>query len=175
MAYESVLGPPKIVYRGGMQIVDNKYKANENGVAWKAGDFLRITSDSGEVEHVVSDMTTSEGTGGIQCMAVADYALADGNIYVPVIELTDETVMLQQTTGTAPTVADVGSLSTLDLTSGAHAPTLTTTAGVVLITDVYLNKKWFHAADDVCGVYGLVYFKLTPATLAIARSAAATN
>ena len=172
MAYESVLDNPKINHRGGMQIVDNKYKANENGVAWKAGDFLRITSNTGEVEHVVSDMTTSAGTGGIQCKAVADYAPADGNIYVPVYELTDETEFIQQTTGATPTTDDVGSLSTLDLTSGTNAPTLTATNGVVLITDVALNKKWFLATQKECGAYGLVYFKLTPATMNAARIAA---
>ena len=173
MAYESVLGPPKIVYRGGMQIVDNKYKANENGVAWKSGDFLRITSDTGEVELVDSSMTdTSAGIGGIQCQAVADYDPADGNIYVPVYELTDETVWCQQTTSaTAPTLAAKG-LSTLDLTSGKHAPTLVKTAGVVMITDVALSKKWFLATEKECGPYGLVYFKLTPATMNAARIAA---
>ena len=172
MAYESVLGNPKIDHRGGMQIVDNKYKANVAGGAWKAGDFLRITSNTGEVEPAT--MTTSEGTGGIQCKAVADYAPADGNIYVPVYELTDETEFIQQTTGATPTTDDVGSLSTLDLTSGTNAPTLTATNGVVLIEDVALNKKWFLATQKECGAYGLVYFTLTPATMNAARTVAST-
>ena len=170
MAYESVLGNPKIDHRGGMQIVDNKYKANVAGGAWKAGDFLRITSNTGEVEPAT--MTTSEGTGGIQCKAVADYAPADGNIYVPVYELTDETVWCQQTTSaTAPTLAAKG-LSTLDLTSGKHAPTLIKLYVVVMITDVALSKKWFLATEKECGAYGLVYFTLTPATMNAARIAA---
>jgi hypothetical protein len=169
MAYTSVLGPPKVVFRGSANIVDNKYKAVVDGGDFKAGDFLRITANSGGVEPAT--MTTTDGTGGIQCMALQDYdASADGNIFVPVLEIADDTIFLQQTTSTTPTQAHVGALSTLDLTSGANAPTLTASEGVVLIDDIYLNKKWFKASDDECGAYGLVYFKLTPATLNAART-----
>jgi len=77
---------------------------------------------------------------------------------------------MRQQTATSSFLYWSGALSTLDLTSGANAPTLTASEGVVLIDDIYLNKKWFKASDDECGAYGLVYFKLTPATLNAART-----
>jgi hypothetical protein len=170
MAFSAILGPPKVVHLGGAQVLDNTYKAVVAGGDWSAGDFLRITADSGGIEP--ADMTDTDGTGGIQAMAINDYvALEEGAVYKPILLLTDETIFLQQyNDAIAPAQTDVGGIRTLDLTTGKNAPTATAAKGIVSIVDIALNKKWFMSEEDICGAYGLVYFKLLAATITKARA-----
>lgn len=169
MAFTGVNGPPQVVQLGGAQVVD-RYKANTEADL-SAGDFLRITSDTGEVE--VTDVVDTDNTGGLEAMAISDFdASEDGNIVIPTLLITADTVFRQQVTTGTPEVGDIGSLATLDLTTGKMAPTDTTANGVVEIVDVEVRKRWWRADDDVCGAYGVVYFKIIPSILQAARIAA---
>jgi len=173
MAFTEVLGPPKIAYPGDAEFVDNIYKSNSAGSDWSAGDFLRITANTGQVEITTQDDT--DESGGISCYAIEDFdASEDGSIYVPVVKIATDTIFVQQVYSGTPSQTDVGTLSTLNLTTGKMAPTLTATKGVVTIVDIALNKKWFMADEDVCGAYGLVYFKINSSIITASRDNAST-
>lgn len=170
MAFSGVIGPPKIVIRGGAEIIRDRYLANTED-DFSAGDFLRITNDTGEVEP--TDVVNTDNTGGLQCMAIQDYdASEDGNIYVPVIKITQDTIFAQQVTSGTPSQSDIGSRVTLDLTTGKNAPTATTTKGVAEIVDIALNKKWMYSSENICGEYGIVYFKIIPSIVTASKVAA---
>lgn len=169
MAFTGVIGPPQVVQLGGATVTE-RYKANTEADL-SAGDFLRITSDTGEVE--VTDIVDTGDTGGLEAMAISDFdASEDGNIFIPVLMITPDTVFRQQVSTGTPAVSDIGSLATLDLTTGKMAPTDTTTNGVVEIVDVELRKRWWLSDEDVCGAYGVVYFKIISEILLQDRIAA---
>ena len=168
MAFGSVVGPPQVVRLGGAETTE-AYKANTNA-AILAGDFLRITSDTGEIE--VTDVSDTTEAGGLVAMLLSDFAIADGNIFVPILKITPDTVFRQQVSTGTPVIADIGSLATLDLTTGKMAPTATATNGCVEIVDVELRKRWWLSDEDVCGAYGVVYFKILASVITAAHTAA---
>lgn len=172
MAFPAVVGPPMIAWQGSGEFLNNVYQANAGGGDWSAGDFLRITSDTGECE--ITDVADSDDTGGIALYALKDYdASEDGDgIFVPVFRIAEDTVFCQQIASGTPAQSDVGGIRTLDLTSGKMAPTATASKGVVTVYDIALNKKWMYSSEDICGEYGLIYFKINASIINAARTAA---
>lgn len=172
MAYSGVLGPPMVVELGGAQVKQN-LTAVVAGGDFSAGDFLRKPSNGGI--EIATDTALNSGTGGIEAMAISDYdASEDGAIKVPYLEFTADTVFRQQMQAGTPDIDDINELRTLNLTTGKMAPTDTTTNGLVEIVDLELTKRWWMADEDICGIYGVVYFKFIPAVFELSRTVKST-
>lgn len=173
MAFSAVQGPPEVVELGGAQI-KQVLKAVVDGGDWKAGDFLRKPSDGG-IEPA-TDTALNSGSGGIEAMAISAYdASEDGNIKVPYLEFTADTVFRQQVAADeTPSMSDINELRELDLTSGKNAPNATTTNGLVEIVDIEVNRRYWMADEDICGAYGIVYFKFIPAVFELSRTSQST-
>jgi len=160
MAVTGCTQTPKVVKYGGAR--EERY-AYVDGEVYSMGDLIRI-STTGTVE-----LAEANSAGAVHGIALS--AGTTGETTVPVLLFASDTVIAIQTIDTkTPADIDVGSIYTLEVSSGLNGVTDTTTNGVAMCVDKpATDQPWadttgtYDVASDTAN--GIVYVRIIQSVL----------